>query len=263
MAPQNQFGRTSKLCVKAERREDGTTYLSDVAFTAPYKIMHPFIKPDGGAQIIPVCASAGIMRGDSQEFSFEVGPGASLEVLSQSFDKVHRMEDGRAKRHISIMVDKNAELSYAPQPVIPFAGSAFDSEMQVHLSDESSRFFLQEIMSSGRNAYQGEAFAYRRYSSKVLIYRGGELIYRDNTRFEPDQMPMADLGFFEGYSHLANLFLTCGDKDIKDEIWDLIDSTPDCEGGVTGLTRGDLAVRILSRRAQILQNLSDKIKKIW
>ena len=84
----NQFGKTSRLAVQTEYR-DGKTILSDVSFTAPYKLMHPFPKPNGGAQIIPVCASAGVMRGDRQEFFYQIGEGTELEVLSQSYDKIH------------------------------------------------------------------------------------------------------------------------------------------------------------------------------
>ena len=66
----NQFGKVSRFAVHAEKQGERTV-LSDVSFTAPYKLMAPFEKPDGGIQIMPLCASAGIMRGDRQEFSYE------------------------------------------------------------------------------------------------------------------------------------------------------------------------------------------------
>ena len=88
----------------------------------------PFEKENGGIQIMPLCASAGIMAGDSQEFSYHVKEGADLEVLSQSFEKIHKMDEGSAARTIEVQVDKNATLYYYPQPVIPFAQSAFDSK---------------------------------------------------------------------------------------------------------------------------------------
>lgn len=158
---------------------------------------------------MPLCASAGIMAGDSQEFSYHVKEGADLEILSQSFEKIHKMDEGSASRTIEVQVDKNAALYYYPQPVIPFAQSAFDSKMTIHLEDETSKLFLLEIISCGRNAHE-ERFQYRRFSSKVLLYRGEKLIYRDNTRYEPDKMPMEGIGLYEGYTHMANLFcLNC------------------------------------------------------
>ena len=82
----NKFGKISRISACAALK-DGRTILEDLSFTAPYKIMMPFEKENGGIQIMPLCASAGIMAGDSQEFSYHVKEGADLEVLSQSFEK--------------------------------------------------------------------------------------------------------------------------------------------------------------------------------
>ena len=68
--------------------------LDDVSFTAPYKIMTPFQKENGGIQVMPLCASAGIMKGDRQQFTYQIGEGADVEILSQSFEKIHKMDGG-------------------------------------------------------------------------------------------------------------------------------------------------------------------------
>ena len=291
----NKFGKVSRISACAALK-DGKTILEDLSFTAPYKIMTPFEKENGGIQIMPLCASAGIMAGDSQEFSYHVKEGADLEILSQSFEKIHKMDEGSASRTIEVQVDKNAALYYYPQPVIPFAQSAFDSKMTIHLEDETSKLFLLEIISCGRNAHE-ERFQYRRFSSKVLLYRGEKLIYRDNTRYEPDKMPMEGIGLYEGYTHMANLFLSklCnrdnvdGGKEtnidgmdikkqmnssgtgrtsdrtaeLQEKIWQILDEDFEIDGGVTRLTTGDLALRIFGHRAQKLQQIAEKIKEIY
>ena len=291
----NKFGKVSRISACAALK-DGKIILEDLSFTAPYKIMTPFEKENGGIQIMPLCASAGIMAGDSQEFSYHVKEGADLEILSQSFEKIHKMDEGSASRTIEVQVDKNAALYYYPQPVIPFAQSAFDSKMTIHLEDETSKLFLLEIISCGRNAHE-ERFQYRRFSSKVLLYRGEKLIYRDNTRYEPDKMPMEGIGLYEGYTHMANLFLSklCnrdnvdGGKEtnidgmdikkqmnssgtgrtsdrtaeLQEKIWQILDEDSEVDGGVTRLTTGDLALRIFGHRAQKLQQIAEKIKEIY
>ena len=291
----NKFGKVSRISACAALK-DGKTILEDLSFTAPYKIMTPFEKENGGIQIMPLCASAGIMAGDSQEFSYHVKEGADLEILSQSFEKIHKMDEGSASRTIEVQVDKNAALYYYPQPVIPFAQSAFDSKMTIHLEDETSKLFLLEIISCGRNAHE-ERFQYRRFSSKVLLYRGEKLIYRDNTRYEPGKMPMEGIGLYEGYTHVANLFLSklCnrdnvdGGKEtnidgmdikkqmnssgtertsdrtaeLQEKIWQILDEDSEIDGGVTRLTTGDLALRIFGHRAQKLQQIAEKIKEIY
>jgi len=257
----NHFGKTSEIRLSAVH-VDGKTVLDDVYFTAPYKIMQPFPLLGGGISVMPLCASAGIMAGDVQKFDYVVGPGADLEILSQSFEKIHKMDEGSACRQIHVDVAAGGTLYYNPQPVIPFAGSAFDSTMEILLEDATSKLFLLDILSCGR-AVSGERFAYRRFSSKVKIYRGGKLIYRDNTCYKPEKMPMEGTGMFEGYSHMANIFLTGCVVGLQAKIWDILEETYDCDGGVTRLASGDLAVRVLGNRAQKLQEVAEKIKGLF
>ncbi len=256
---ENKFGKTSRLSIRT-RCHDGKTTVEDLSFTAPYKVMTPFSKEDGGISIMPLCASAGIMEGDVQEFTFQVLEGSNLEFLSQSFDKVHKMKEGQARRTVTAEVKKDAVFCYYPQPVIPYAQSAFESDMKIHLEDESSKFFLMEIISCGRKA-SGERFQYRKYASKVSIWRSGSLIYRDNTRYEPEKMDMEGIGMYEGYTHMANIFLTGGSEELQQNIWEILEQEPECDGGVTKLVQNDLAVRIFGQRAQKLQEVAEKIKK--
>ena len=81
-------------------------------------------------------------------------------------------------------------------------------------------------------------------------------------------MPMAGIGMYEGYTHMANLFLSkmdSRDKEqcIQEEIWQIIDKDSELDGGVTQLTTGDLAVRIFGYRAQKLQQTADMINKTY
>ena len=268
MTTENKFGKVSRLELRSEYK-DGKTILKDVYFTAPYKVMTPFKKDGGGISVMPLCASAGIMSGDKQEFKYRIGEGTNVELLSQSFEKIHRMEDaGSAERHTDVIIEKNATFYYYPQPVIPFAESAFDSTMDIRLEDESSNLFMLEIITCGR-ATRGEEFEYRRFSSKVEIRRAEALIYRDNTRFEPAVMDMAGFGMYEDYTHVANIFMTAPDtewrRELQSQIWEVLERAEEglsmradesvpmsVEGGVTELAYGDLAVRIFGKRAQEL-----------
>ena len=174
------------------------------------------------------------------------------------------MDEGSASRTISVQVDPHAVLYYYPQPVIPFAQSSFTSTMTIHLADETSRLFLLEIISCGRNAHE-ERFQYRRFASKVQIFRGQKLIYRDNTCYLPDQMPMEEIGMYEGYTHMANLFLSRTEyaDTLLNEIREILDGDPEIDGGATTLSGGDLAVRIFGHRAQKLQQTAEKIKTVY
>ena len=100
---ENKFGKLSRLSLKTGIRE-GKTIVEDVAFTAPYKIMNPFPKKNGGISVMPLCASSGDHgRRQAGSLIFFVGRrNRNWEFLSQSFDKVHRMKDGEAIRHVKV-----------------------------------------------------------------------------------------------------------------------------------------------------------------
>ena len=173
----NRYGKTSKLDLTMERRDD-KTILSDVFFTAPFKIIKPFYDKDY-MQVMQISASAGIMEGDKQEISIKALENSKSEIISQAYEKIHKMENGFAQRNIEIEIGANSELIYNPLPVIPFKNSAFKNSLSVNLKDSSSKFILNEILTCGR-VYSGEKFEYKFYNSRVCVRENGRLVFMDN-----------------------------------------------------------------------------------
>lgn len=249
------FGRRSKLYLSSRLQGDKAV-LDKVYFSAPFKVMEPFYREPDDMEVILLSASPGIMEGDFQEQHIHVGKGTKLKLSSQSFEKIHKMKNGCATRRIRICQEKNSLIYYAPQPAIPFKESAFENVIDVELEDTTSRFILQEILSCGRSAC-GERFDYRYYHSMVQVRRGGRLIYRDNTRYDPHTLYMEETGMYEGYSHLASLLL-CGfalGNEWVEKVRDILKMAEQAEGGVSVLASGDVVVRILGNQAQQLQEL--------
>ena len=186
-----------------------------------------------------------------------------MEFLSQSFDKIHKMKEGEARRYTKAVVEKNGHFLFHPQPTIPFKASAYENTMDIYLADPSAVFTMQEILSCGRAA-RGERFQYRKYDSLVNIYKNDKLIYRDNTRYRPDEMNLEAIGMYEGYTHMANLVL-CNQKkgrDWMDRVWKYLDSREEEAGGVTALDEDVVVIRILGHQAQKLQNICNDLLKL-
>ena len=79
---------------------------------------------------------------------------------------------------------------------------------------------------------------------------------------------MEKIGLYEGYTHVANLFLSELEDgkvmpEIAERIWEILEMESECDGGVTKLCSGALAVRIFGYRGQKLQQIAEKIKKLW
>ncbi len=297
-AGDNKFGRASELRLIAERRGEKTV-LADVAATMPFHVMHPFevpveelvgaagaVGPDGlsprAAEVMVMSASAGIMAGDLQRIDVEVAGGAALRVTSQAFEKIHRMEEGQsASRATRLSVGEGSYLDYSPQPMIPFAGSAFSATTEVALAGPTARFVYQEVLSCGRAA-RGERFGYRSFTNHVRVDVAGRPVYLDNVLFDPATMPMEDLGLYEGFSHLGNLVLincqvseaafTVARDYLRDEtgVIGAAAGSPvgaatgkeAISGGITRLASGDVCVRLLGHRAQRLDDVLSRVRAL-
>lgn len=265
----NQFGRTSSLMLTATANAQGKTVLQDVSFTAPFKVMEPFSCDNGLMQVMILAASAGIMEGDRQEFSFSIQSGAALEVTSQAYEKIHQMAGKDcAKRYASITIADGGFFRYNPQATVPFADSSFDSTVEVHLQGKAG-FQWSEIFTCGRYM-RGERFAYKRYTNLVTIYRDERLIYRDNVQFRCNLFDMSSMGMFEQYTHMASIFVSkpCHKEDFVKKTSELLQeaeqqgvqgNAPAVEGGITELSDGDYAIRIFGTRAQTLEHLKERI----
>ena len=258
----NAFGRTSYVRCSVAHNDRGESYVKDLAFTAPYKIMAPFHRPNGCIQLMLMSASAGIMAGDRQEFDFTIESGAQVEYISQAYEKIHQMVEGEAIRKTRVHVDSHAKLLFNPQTTIPFKDSSYTNYMDIYLKDDSSCFFMSEILSCGRAA-RDEKFQYTKYHNLVHIYRGKELIYRDNSRFAPSRYDMTGFGMYEGYSHMGTIFLSKSllkdDSVAEESFLALLEKVSDLEGGFTRTAWGDYVVRLFAHRAQILETFVEDV----
>ena len=117
---------------------------------------------------------------------------------------------------------------------------------------------MSEILSAGRSA-RGEMFDYRFYKNLTEIRRGEKLIYRDNTQYVPSQMPMGELGIYEGYTHMLNIFVTrpAYAEEFVKLARGVLDSQEPIEAGITKLEDGDYVIRALGYRAQSLEKISE------
>jgi urease accessory protein len=169
------------------------------------------------------------------------------------------MENGQAERNINITLDKNCLFMYNPLPTIPYAESAMSNSVRVNLSNTSSAFIYSDIMVCGRAA-RGEKFEYRYYNSLVSIFENDSLTYRDNTRFCPDKMNMSGLGMYEGYTHLLSM-VVCNVEVEDSEIFELFEAfeTP---YGITRNGKNYVVIKALSKTAQSLEKVSDKVRKL-
>lgn len=260
----NNFNKISKLTINTKKDEQSDKdYISDLKFTAPFKITKPFYDKNNFMSIMMMTISAGIMDGDVQEIDITVSENSSVKIFSQAFEKIHKMNNGSAKRNTVLSVLSGGFLEYNPLPTIPFASSSFSNNTVINLEDETSKLIYSEILSCGRVA-RDEIFEYNFYKSKTTVNLDGEILYFDNANYVPSKIDMSGYCMFEGYSHQSNLLIFNFNLDSKqiDEINDLINLAENIIGGCSKTYSDDVSVRLLGFNAEKLIKLNDKILEI-
>lgn len=253
----NHYSQLSKLHLRIKKGEE-RNYLEHVEFTAPFKITKPFYDEEDQMKVMMLSVSAGIMEGDRQEMLIEVLEDASATVVSQAYEKIHKMQDGCAKRHTKISVQKGGFLKFSPLPAIPFEQSAFQNDTEIYLEDETARIIYSEILTGGRVGRE-EKFEYRFYHALTKISVANQMIYWDNAKYNPEVNAMSEFCMYEGFTHLSNMVLVNMEEDRLSQIRDIIDQYEEVEGGATLTHSKDICVRILANHSEVLLEIQEKI----
>ncbi len=275
----NQFAHVSRFEITASRAASGKTFIEDSFFTSPFKIMKPFAQEDGSISVFLQSASPGILEDDSQIHKVKVNKGAGLEIRSQSFEKIFKMDQGKsAERKITAGVAQDASLIYRPLPCIPFSQSNFSSTTEIKLAD-NSRLIYEDCICAGRCAH-GEIFDFTRYKNLIKIYREGCLLFRDNLFLEgsdgnayPERKVLLQgKTMFENFTHCGGMLifgyskitslkkirtsLGLQEKLLYTEDRKMDDAVVD----VSENDHGDFIIRCLANSAEKIQKLFESVR---
>lgn len=275
----NQYTHVSRFEITASRSASGKTFIEDSFFTSPFKIMKPFDRDDGSIAVFLQSASPGILEDDSQIHKIKVNKGAGLEIRSQSFEKIFKMDAGKsAERKITAELEPDASLIYIPLPCIPFSKSNFSSTTEIKLS-ESSRLIYEDCICAGRCAHE-ELFDFTRYKNLIKIYREGKLIFRDNLFLEgsdgnshPERKALIQgKTMFGNYTHCGGMLIFGYSKitslkkirtslGLEEKLFYMEESAP---GNFIVDSNendyGDLIIRCLANSAEKIQKLFESVR---
>lgn len=192
--------------------------IEEMYFTPPLKIIHPIYEGDL-ANIMLLSVSAGLMQGDKQKITLNIGRDCKIKLSSQSYEKIHNTEEGKASRETNIVLHSNALLNYTPLPTIAFANSTFENHTTITMAKDSVLYY-SDIFCAGRVG-RGELFAFNAFCSKLLIYKEGNLVFFDNTRLFPKRMDLKNCCMFDKYTHYLNLIIFDDNQDcdvLRDKV---------------------------------------------
>lgn len=256
----NKYTKDSELFVETQVRNN-RTFIRDSFFTSPFKIISPFYEDEHNMMKLCIMnVSPGMLEGDIYKQAFILKEGSRLHIFSQSYGKVFSMKEGHAEQIVKVTMKGKSNLEYYPLPVIPYRESSYKGISEFYMEGDSHLVY-REILSCGRSK-MGESFMFKTFSSLVKIYYDNRLLVWDNTVLTPSDQPLKGIGFYEGFSHAANVFIvgSRATEEVRTKIHELLRSYPGISYGISKSSDKSIIIRILGYSSDYLCRVSDEIR---
>jgi len=180
-----------------------TPVLRTVSYQYPLKLVAPDPLPPPGKPsqdngrtpslihtVFVLTYGGGIVAGDSVNLDVSLEAGTRLILLTQGSTKIFKTNDPRmvSTQHISVSIAPNSALVYLPDPVQPFAHTAFSQSQIYYLKSGEGSLCVCDWVTSGRSA-RGENWDIYEYRSRNEVWTGDKhepdvhkrkLLLRDN-----------------------------------------------------------------------------------
>lgn len=156
--------------------------------TSPLRLLTPS-NHGHAAWVFTSTYGGGLLGGDDVDLRIDVGDGATALLQTQASTKVYRSPRGASSR-LEARVGAGGQLLLMPDPVVCFAGAAFDQLQRVDVQAGGS-LVLMDWMTAGRRA-SGERWAFDRYASRLSVDYAGRAVVRDALLLSPFEGPLAN-----------------------------------------------------------------------
>lgn len=240
------------------------TILKDVYFTPPFNLVEVREnKKNPLLEMMVMSSSPGILNDDFYDINIEVIDGSSLNLQTQSYQRIYVSEKG-TNQNMAISVGDSAYFSHAPHPVVPHKGARYTARNTIHLKNTSTLLW-GEILTCGRKYMaEEELFQFKKHHAITEIYQEDILIFKDNLYIVPDQIDLTQFGQYEGYTHQGSMFFITPTVDITERMEDISNRLTKEEGVIFGISKvldNAYALRILGNEGEQLYKLFTEIRK--
>lgn len=184
-------------CIELAVLPPDTPVLRNVSYQYPLKLVAPDPLPLPGQPtgtnaprlvhtVFLLTYGGGIVAGDAIDLSVSLESKTRLILLTRGSTKIFKTPDPSilSKQHMEVKLAASAALIYLPDPVQPFAQTAFSQSQIYHVEGEQSSLCACDWVTGGRSA-RGENWDIHEYRSRNEVWtsdRTGKkrLLLRDN-----------------------------------------------------------------------------------
>jgi len=155
----------------------GESTVTSASASNPMKILTPVAR-GGSVWAFTSSFGGGLVAGDQTSLNVTVRSGARCFVSTQSSTKIYRNPNSRPCSHTTrAVLEPDALLVFAPEPVQAFAGSQYVQRQEFHLNGGGGLVLL-DWFTSGRSA-RGERWAFARMESRNDVFVNGSRVLAD------------------------------------------------------------------------------------
>lgn len=229
--------------------------MRELYFTPPFKVANITADKNGSLlELMLMCSSPGILDNDEYTLEIIVQQSATLQLLTQSYQRLFQMKHGATQRML-VKVAEGGTFIYLPHPAVPHVNSIFKSRNNIHL-DNNCTLIWGEIITCGRQL-KGEAFSFSSYHNLTQVYLEDKLVIREILLMEPSLNNVQSLGLLEGFTHQASFMYLCDDDLLSakmDAVHQYLTLQLSIEFGVSKTPVSGFLVRILGYKAEQLHD---------
>lgn len=244
----------------------GKSYVRDLYVTLPFRVVSVGQrKNDNKLYQMIMSSSPGILDGDHYHLEISLEKGASLQLQSQSYQRLFNMKD-KATQQINISLQDETSFAYVPHPVVPHEDSNFTSKVRVQIG-KNSQIIISEIITCGRKHY-GEVFKLKRFQNLMEIYHENKLMVKDNVLIQPEIIPIRSIGNLEQYTHQGTLiFYSTKESVDKEKLVEAVIEAAEShcgelEIGVSVMENNGFVLRALGHGGEVMYNFFLEVQEI-
>ena len=242
-------------------RRGGRTILTERRYTLPLQALEVTELEPGGAALMLLNPTGGVLGGDRLETRVRLGPGAQVCLTTPSATRVYRSAGEPAVQRWAAEVGAGARLEYIPDHLIPSPGARLTQSTEIALGAGAAAL-VWDAWSVGRPA-RGETWAFDELDLGLTIRdtRGPILHERARLCGEPR---WSGLGGLEGLAYVGTLAVALdGPADwdaVAGALAARVGSADGVRVGVSPLGRSGLVARVLAASAP---RLVDATTRLW
>jgi urease accessory protein len=238
------------------------TYLKNSFCTAPFKVADVTEDRSSKAlKLMIMSSSPGVLDGDEYFIRIELAEKTSLELETQSYQRLFTMQRG-ASQSMEVHMREGSSFTFLPHPTVPHEASHFTGTNKIFLSRQCNLKW-GEILTCGRKL-KGEAFRFTQYQNTTEVFLNDRLIIKENLLIKPDSINVSAIGQLEGYTHQATLIYlneTVAIGDLITATSKLLALENQITFGISALPVNGLIVRLLGNKGEQLHDCLKVIAK--